>query len=220
MKAVILAAGRGTRMGALTEELPKPLLEARGKTLLHHKLDELPDCVDEIVLVVGYHGPKIRERIGDAHGERMVTYVTQETLDGTAGALWQASEFLTERFLVMMGDDIYTKQDAEHCLTTDGWTLLVQETDGPGEAGSILTENGRMTAIREGRFEGPALICTNLFALDSRIFEYPLVPKAPGSSEYGLPQTVLAASLASGIPLNTVSTKEWIQVTAPEDLRF
>ena len=167
----------------------------------------------------GYHGPKIRERVGDAHGERMVTYVTQDVLDGTAGALWKARDLLTDRFLVMMGDDIYTKMDAERCLASDDWALLVQETDGPGEAGSVLTEHGKMVAIREGRFDGPALICTNLFALDPRVFDHPLVPKAPGSAEYGLPQTVLAASLESGIPLHTVLTKDWTQVTAPEDLR-
>lgn len=82
-----------------------------------------------------------------------------------------------------------------------------------------MNENGHITAIEEGNHEGKGLMNTNMFALDSRIFDYPMVSKAEGSDEYGLPQTVLNASKAAGIPLHAVPAAFWIQVTAPEDLQ-
>ena len=60
-KAVILAAGRGTRMGALTEDLPKPMLPVRGRPLLERNLDRLRQAgFDEAFLVIGYRGEMIR----------------------------------------------------------------------------------------------------------------------------------------------------------------
>src|ERR1700689_506521 len=109
MQTVILAAGRGTRMGALTESTPKPLLEVAGKTLLEHKLDMLPYDVDEVIIIVGYLGGEIQKRFGGTYKDKHIFYVEQEKLDGTAGALWQARSVLEGQFLVMMGDDLYAK---------------------------------------------------------------------------------------------------------------
>ena len=75
MQVVILAAGRGTRMGGLTERVPKSLLEVAGKTLLEHKFDILPDDVDEIIIVVGYLGDKIREWYGDGYHSKRIQYL-------------------------------------------------------------------------------------------------------------------------------------------------
>lgn len=221
MKAVILAAGRGTRMGVLTEDIPKPMLTVHGKSLLEHKLESLPEAIEEVVLVVGYHGPKIREHLGDQYGRLRLTYVVQEELNGTAGALWKAAPHLTDRFLVMMGDDLYAREDALRCAETSDWSMLVEETTAMASGGCVITdEAGRVTAIEEGEHTGAGLMNTNMFVLDARLFKYPLIPKSAGSAEYGLPQTVLSAVAFSGIPLTAISSTWWIQITAPEDLIF
>ena len=221
MQAVILASGRGTRMRDLTDTVPKPMLTVAGKSLIEHKLDVLPPEVDEVILIVGYLGQVIRDAFGDEFRGRRIRYVEQETLDGTAAALWLARPYLTERFVVLMGDDLYSREDIDACLSRSDWSILIQETETMASGGRmVMDEAGHIVAIEEGDHRGkPGLMNTNLFALDPRVFEYPMVPKAEGSDEYGLPQTVLAASLASGIPLVAVNATFWFQITAPEDLK-
>ena len=218
MQAVILAAGRGTRMGALTEALPKPLLCAAGKTLLEYKLDILEGIVDEVVIIVGYHETRIREHVGDSYGSMRVTYATQEVLDGTAGALWTAEPYLKDRFVVLMGDDLYTRADIEKCIAVPDWAVLVSVRQQEGAGGLMVMEGKNLVAVKEGTYPAGTLANTNAFALDIRLFTHHLVPKSEGSPEYGLPQTVLAASQTGGMALAVVATTDWFQVTAPEDL--
>ncbi len=219
MQAVILAAGRGSRMGALTETLPKPMLEVNGKTLLEHKFDALPESVDEIIIVTGYLGHTISERFGDSYKGRKMTYVEQENIvGGTADALWQAKNVLSDKFLVMMGDDIYAREDIEAVAAHD-WALLIQRVPDTAVGGKVISDTqGRIVDIIEGNSGGEGGVSANLFALDIRIFDFPQVPKAAGSDEMGLPQTVLAAAQASGIPFNVVEATNWIQITNPDDL--
>ncbi|MEN9561450.1 MAG: hypothetical protein RIQ56_723, partial [Candidatus Parcubacteria bacterium] len=196
MQAVILAAGRGARMGAATDSLPKPMLEVLGKTLIEYKFDALPNEVSEVVLVIGWMGEKIQEKFGNSFQGRSVRYVTQEVLDGTMGALARAKEILHDKFLVMMGDDVYSKEDAQKCMrNTDGWSLVVQQTDSTRAGGAVeIDPQGNILSITEGAHAGLRYVSTNLFLLDPRIFEFPMVPKAEGSGEFGLPQTALSAA--------------------------
>lgn len=206
-------------MKDLTSTVPKPMLQVNGKSLIEHKLDALPPEVDEVILIIGYLGHVIRDTFGEGFGGRRMTYVEQETLNGTAAAVWLARPHIKDRFVVLMGDDLYARKDIESCMASPDWSVLVEKTESMGSGGKIvMDEQDHIVSIEEGSHDGPGLMNTNLMVLDTRIFEYPIVPKAPGSDEYGLPQTVLAASRASGIPLHPVPTTFWIQITAPDDL--
>ena len=219
MQVVILAAGRGMRMGKLTDDLPKPLLVVAGKTLLEHKFDILPNNVDEVILVVGYYGGKIQERFGGSYKDKRILYVEQEKIDGTAGALSRARSILRDSFLVLNGDDLYAKDDAVHCIAIDGWTMLVQETESVRSGNVTIDADGKVLDIEEGDHSGRVgLTNTGMYALDTRIFDYPMVPKSEGSEEYGLPQTILAASQVGHIPFSAVKATHWVQVTSPGDL--
>ncbi len=225
MQAVILAAGHGTRMDELTTAVPKPMLEVAGKPLLEYKLDALPDHIDEVVLIVGYLGNVIRQHFGALYGKQRILYAEQDRMDGTAGALWHARSLLHDRFLIMMGDDIYAKEDVLRCIDeSSSWKLLVQELPQMQRAGNVqLDATGLITDIIESKEEdaarfGPGIANTNLYVLDTRLFSGHLVPKHEGSLEYGLPQTVITATKNLGIPLEPVFTKKWIQITAPKDL--
>jgi NDP-sugar pyrophosphorylase family protein len=224
MQSVILAAGRGTRMTELTTAIPKPMLDVAGKTLLEHKFDAMPDEIDEVILIVGYLGSVIHDRFGGIYGNKRLLYVEQETLNGTAGALWCAKDILKDRFLVMMGDDIYAKEDVVECIGKTQWALLVQalpelyraghvELDAEGNIGNIIESSKEDETRKES-----GIASTNMYMLDTRLFTCPLIPKHAGSLEFGLPQTVVAASKQLGVRFEPVFTDKWIQITAPKDL--
>ena len=135
MQALILAAGRGTRMQDLTNEVPKPMLTVHGKTLLARKLEVLPPQIDEVIFIVGYQGDLIREAFGSEYNGRRISYVEQETLNGTMGAVTLAKPYITGKFIVMMGDDLYGRKRCSRRVThqTGLWWWRRQRRWGVGE---------------------------------------------------------------------------------------
>lgn len=217
MKAVIFAAGKGTRMRELSEDTPKPLLSVLGKTLLEHKLDSLPDVVEEVLIVVGHLKEKIINHLGENYNGRKITYVVQDELLGTAHCLFLCKEHLLkeDRFLVMMGDDIYCKDDMVECLQYD-FSILIREVDSVFGKGKVIFDHaGRIKDIIERYPEKtPGFVCAGMYVLTPKIFDYDMVSIAGG--EFGLPQTIL--SFKDEVEIKTVQSRFWLQITAPEDL--
>lgn len=221
MQAVILAAGRGTRMGDLTKDKPKPMIELNGKTLLEYKFEVLPSDVEEIILVIGYLGDVIREGFGDTYKGRKLTYVTQENpVGGTADAVWKAKDLLHGKFFVLNGDDLYSTADLEAMRAFD-WSVLIQRVPDTAGAGKVVFDPHRnVIDIIESAYHGGGEGAANTasYVLDTRIFDFPKMPKASGSEELGLPQTILAASKAGNIPLKAVEAIGWFQIKNPDAL--
>jgi|SRR3989344_1254783 len=219
MQAVILAAGRGTRMGELTEKLPKPLLEVAGKTLLEHKFDALPDDVDEIILIVGYLKEKIQEHLGDSYKGKKLIYIEQKNIvGGTMDAVLQAHSVLKGRFFIMYGDDLYAKEDMKKALSFEDWVVVIQRREELGSTASVLVDEHQLiTDIIEADSHagGPGLANTGLYLLDERLFNYPPV-KVKNREELGLPQTILQA--IPSIPIHIVETDFFIAITNPDDI--
>jgi NDP-sugar pyrophosphorylase family protein len=194
------------------------MLQVAGKTLLEHKFDALPDEVDEIIIIVGYLGEKIREKFGDSYKGKKMTYVAQENIvGGTMDALLAAKPMLHGRFFVMNGDDLYAKHDMEKCLAFSDWAILVlPHAPLKSVAQVIVDESGLVTDIVEADTHGGVEGLGNaaFYLLDERIFEYPPV-KVRGREEIGIPQTMLQAK---NIPIHVVEATLFIALTAPEDL--
>lgn len=106
-QAVLLAAGRGTRLGELTAKVPKPLIPVGGRPIIVRILDGLRRAgILEVTIVTGYLGEVIEAELGNGEGSGMrLRYVPQERLDGTARAVALAREHLGDRpFLFGWGD--------------------------------------------------------------------------------------------------------------------
>src|SRR6185436_17963770 len=95
MKAVILAAGKGTRMRELTDALPKPMLRVQGKPILEHILTGLYSAgIRDACIITGWRAEVIENYFGD--GSRLdmrITYARQVVQDGTGKAPELAKEF-------------------------------------------------------------------------------------------------------------------------------
>jgi UDP-N-acetylglucosamine diphosphorylase / glucose-1-phosphate thymidylyltransferase / UDP-N-acetylgalactosamine diphosphorylase / glucosamine-1-phosphate N-acetyltransferase / galactosamine-1-phosphate N-acetyltransferase len=106
-KAVILAAGRGTRMRELTNDLPKPMIAVRGKPILLHIVEGLRAAgVTDVLLIVGYREDVVRDFFGDGSAFGIsVTYERQVTQDGTGRVVELGRAFTGEEpFLLSYGD--------------------------------------------------------------------------------------------------------------------
>lgn len=114
----VLAGGRGTRLGAIADSVPKPLVEVAGEPFLFHPLRRLASAgVRKVVLCVGYLGEQIESVVGPRRFGMDIAYSYDgPELAGTLGALRRARPLLGERFLVLYGDTVLTLDYRE--LTT------------------------------------------------------------------------------------------------------
>lgn len=106
-KAVLLAAGKGTRMRELTAELPKPMIDVRGKPILAHIVDGLKAAgIQQIQIIVGYRADVVQTYFGD--GSRFglrIEYATQIVQDGTGRVVELSRDFATaDPFVLSYGD--------------------------------------------------------------------------------------------------------------------
>ncbi len=215
MQAVILAAGEGKRMRPLTLEKPKPLIEVNGKPIIEHIIDALPEEIDEVIVVIGYKGHMIQERLGDEYGGRRILYVHQWMPAGTAHALSIARPLLKGRFLFMYGDDIHGAEALKETIKHP-YSILAAPHAEPSKFGVIERhEDGTLKQLVEKPANPTSnLVSTGGIMLDERIFDYP-APRHE-SGEYFLTDPV--ASLGNDHPIMVIEQPLWIPVGYPEDV--
>jgi histidinol-phosphate/aromatic aminotransferase/cobyric acid decarboxylase-like protein/choline kinase len=108
-RAIILAAGQGTRLRPLTNDVPKGLVRVNGVSILDNALEKLSAVgVEEVVLVVGYRREKIVEEFGSRNRGMEIRYVIAEDYDTTNNlvSLWKAREYL-DRDVFLLESDVF-----------------------------------------------------------------------------------------------------------------
>lgn len=215
MKAVILAAGKGTRLMPLTKFEPKPLVRVGEKRLIEHVIDALPSAVKELVIVIGHMGEMIEEHCGPVFKGRPVTYIVQETQNGTARALELCRDHLEGRFLFMFADDLHGPADIEEAITFER-SMLASHSDTPERFGVVMRRNdGTLAEIIE-KPENPRsnLVSTGVMVLDDAVFDYP--PEQSISGEYFLTEVI--NRYAKDHPMMVVRQETWIPIATPDDV--
>jgi len=113
MKAMILAAGFGSRMRPLTLTTPKPLLKAGGKSLIEHQLLRLKAAgIQDVVINVAYLGDQIQAVLGDGQQyEMQISYSVETEPLETAGAILKAAPLLGEQPFLLLNADVWCDLD-------------------------------------------------------------------------------------------------------------
>ena len=145
-KAVLLAAGRGTRMRELTLDLPKPMLPVRGRPILDYIVDGLRAAgIEEILIVVGYRADVVTDHFGDGagYGVRM-SYATQVTQDGTGRVVELAKDFAGRDGFILSYGDILIDPANYRVLATPGaeeGIVTVKYSDDVSKGGAVFVND-------------------------------------------------------------------------------
>lgn len=145
MQAVIIAGGKGTRLSTITNEIPKAMIPIAGKPLLEYQIEDLKKSgVDNIIIAVGFLGDVIRDHFGDGSSFGVnITYYTEDTPLGTAGALVKIKERLEDTFLLLLGD-LFIDFDLNrlyeyHIAKSADITLFVHPNTHPFDSDIVIT---------------------------------------------------------------------------------
>lgn len=182
MKAMILAAGRGTRMAPLTDTCPKPLLPVAGKPLIVHHIEKLVAAgITELVINHAWLGRMIEETLGDGQclGAQICYSAEPEGGLETGGGIFQALPLLGEQPFLLVNGDVWLdwdyRQALQHQQMTDlAWLWLV---DNPAHnaQGDFAIQGDRAVDSPQYTFSGVSVIHPQLFAT-AKAGRYRLAP--------------------------------------------
>ena len=209
MKAVILAAGKGKRMGDLTASLPKPMVEVEGKPVLQHIIEGLRDeaGIRDFFIIIGWCGHVISDYFGDGSqwGVR-ISYGEQKVQDGTGKAPEVAQDWIgLDRFLLTYGD-ILLRQPSDYALLVesfkeDGVIALKDGQDLTKGGAVVLDDVGFMIDLVEkgagSEIPRNAFYNAGIYLLSPQIFEYTAQLEKSPRGEYEFTDA-LKASVRAG----------------------
>ncbi len=236
-KAVVLAAGRGTRMRDLTAEVPKPMIQVRGKPVLQHIIEGLRDAgIREFLIIVGYHADAVQNFFGDGSRYNVeIQYATQTVQDGTGRVVDLSREFVgNSPFVLGYGDILVDPANYKRVVDiSEDIEALITVTRGEdvSKGGAVfLNDRMELLDLREksqpGEVERWSAISeravpfynAGLYAFRSSIFEFTAKLKPSPRGEYELTDAIRDLA-QSGKKVQALElTGEWADVRDPEIL--
>ncbi len=227
MKAVILAGGKGKRLGSLGKKIPKPLIKIGDKPILEHQIMLLRKYgIRDIWLPLGYLGNQIREYFGDGRKWQVnISYHQEEKPLGTAGAIKTLEKKIKEDFLVLSGDvmlnfDIgrfinYHRQKKEKI-----GSIVVHPNDHPFDSDLVeVDKTGRITSLLIRPHRSGAtfrnLSIASVFIFSSKIFKY-----ITSQKKSDIEKNILPLILKAKQKIYAYNTPEYLKdIGTPERLK-
>jgi len=226
-KAVILAAGRGTRMRELTLTIPKPMVEVSGKPVLSYIVEGLRDAgVRKILVVIGYRKEAVVDHFGNGSDIGVeITYAEQIRQDGTGKVVELAKEFCGDDPFILSYGDILVDPSSYLPLTVLGdadLMLTVRHTQDPSKGGAVyLNERFEVIDLREKQPREKASTSwynAGVYTFRSTIFSYIARLEKSPRGEYELTDAIRAMA-REGKKVKAIEIKGyWADVRDPETL--
>jgi glucose-1-phosphate thymidylyltransferase len=226
MKAVVLAAGEGTRLRPLTEDKPKGMVEVDGRPILTDCFEQLAALdADELLVVVGYRKEDIISHYGDSFRGIPITYAHQREQKGLAHALLTVEEHIENDFMLMMGDNVFRAnlRDVVRRQREDraDAAFLVEEVpeEEAGRYGVCDTNDyGEIVEVVEKPEEPPTnLVMTGFYTFTPAIFHACHIVQPSDRGEYEITDAVNLL-LHSDRTIDAISLDGWrIDIGYPDD---
>ena len=215
IQAVIMAAGKSTRTWPLTLTKPKPLLKVMNKEIIKHNLDALQGLVSEVIIIVGFKKEMIIEEIGHKYGKLKIRYAEQKRQLGTGHALKYVEKLIKGKFIVMGGDDIFSKKDIKACLRHK-YAVLGCKVEDPGRFGVFVVKGKEVKKVVEKPRKFVSDIANaGLYVFDKSVFKFKLRKSQRG--EYEIIDYINALIKKERVVCENVKGR-WLSVGYPWDL--
>jgi len=188
-QAVILAGGKGTRLGEITRKVPKPMLPIADRPFLDYLIEMIERHGYEDILLLGGYLGEVLEAAYDGRriGGATIRVMRENAPLGTAGALTVAGDALDPRFLMMNGDAFFdiNLRALEQASDQNGAmaTLALRSVENAARYGRVIEDKGKIVAFleKDARREGPGIINGGIYVLKREILD--LVHALPSSLE-------------------------------------
>ncbi|WP_255196474.1 UTP--glucose-1-phosphate uridylyltransferase AglF [Halorarius litoreus] len=226
MKAVVLAAGRGTRLRPLTDDKPKAMVEVDGKPILTYCLETLRTLgATEFIIVVGYKKEKIIKYYGDEYAGVPITFSHQREPKGLAHALLTARPHIDGDFMLMLGDNIFRANLSDVVRRQNearaDAAFLIEEVpyEDASRYGVCETNDfGEIERVIEKPDEPPSnLVMTGFYTLSPAIFPACELIQPSNRGEYEISEAI-DLLIRSGRTIDAIRLQGWRKdIGYPED---
>lgn len=214
MKAMIMAAGVGSRLMPLTKCIPKPMVPMANRPLMENIAELLSrHRFNEVIANLHHQGESISGYFDDGHDFGLnLFYSPEEVLLGTAGGVKKCAWFLNETFLVISGDALTDMNLSEllyqHRLKGALATIALKEVEEVEKFGVVLTEeDGRINRFQEKPARKEAIshqANTGIYVFEPEIFAY-----IPGGQFYDFGRQLFPRLVEIGAPFYAVSLQDY-----------
>lgn len=232
MKAVIPAAGQGTRLYPQTHTKPKPMVRVAGKPILGHILDGLVNSsIDDVVIVVGVMKDHVIDYVNEAYADELsVEYAEQKQTEGLGHCVYQAREYFDdESMCILLGDMLFESGyeaflDAHRSLGDIDASIGVKRVESPSNYGIVTLDSDEIAELEE-KPENPdsnlaisgIYVIENTTALFDSISYFINNDVRGAGNEYQLTDA-LQRMLEEGAKFGTFEVRDWYDCGRPETL--
>lgn len=222
MKAVILAAGRGSRFGELTKNRHKTLLPVAGVPLLGRILQGLKEAgIREVWIVIGYKADTIKKEFGSSYNGLKINYIyAKRWKKGNLYSLLAVEKIMKTRFILCMSDHLFDPEIVKKLKNTNSRCtviLAVDKTRCLPEDTKVLEQDGFI--IKIGKNINPSnCVDTGFFLCSPKVFKYAAEAAKKGMTE--LSDAIQIAAMHRDARVIDVSGFFWADIDTKQDLEY
>lgn len=218
IEAIVLAGGKGTRLGGIAKNTPKPMLNVSGRPFLEYVLDYLvTQGIRRVILSVGHMADVVVSHFGKTYKGLSIVYVHEESPMGTGGAIrLSIDKIRSDRALVLNGDTLFkpdicslinAHESADACIT-----MALRYSDNTGRYGSVKLMHNRILQFGEKVSSGAGLMNAGIY-----VVEKTYILSAIPQTAYSFENDALPGAIAYGCLAGCVCDGYFIDIGIPDD---